>query len=114
MDEMEKSGVRGSISTINILIGIFGGGVEGVGELERCLGLVKKWDLRVNCYTYKCLLQAYLRSNDSNKAMQIYSEMRRKGYSLDIFAYNMLLHALAKDEKVWFLVPFSYVLCFCF
>ncbi|CAK9165329.1 unnamed protein product [Ilex paraguariensis] len=97
--EMEKSNLRGSISTVNILIGIFGGGEEGVEELERCLRLVKQWDLRLNCYTYKCLLQAYLRSNDSNKALEVYREMRMKGYKLDIFAYNMLLDALAKDEK---------------
>ncbi|KAA8538587.1 hypothetical protein F0562_028219 [Nyssa sinensis] len=100
VDEMENSGVRGSISTVNILIGIFGGGSEGVQELERCLGLVKKWELRLNCYTYKCVLQAYLRLNDSNKASEVYTEMRRRGYKLDIFAYNMLLDALAKDDKV--------------
>ncbi|XP_010259875.1 PREDICTED: pentatricopeptide repeat-containing protein At1g51965, mitochondrial [Nelumbo nucifera] len=100
VDEMERSGVRGSISTVNILIGIFGSGTEGVGELERCLGLVKKWDLRFNCYTYKCLLQAYLRSNQCARAFEVYVEMRRRGYILDIFAYNMLLDFLAKDEKV--------------
>ncbi|KAL6996368.1 hypothetical protein U1Q18_006497 [Sarracenia purpurea var. burkii] len=99
VDEMERSGVRGNISTVNILIGMFGGGENGVEELERCLGLVKKWELRLNCYTYKCLLQAYLRSNDSNKAFEVYMEMRRRGYKLDIFAYNMLLDALAKEEK---------------
>jgi pentatricopeptide repeat protein len=54
----------------------------------------------MNPYTYKCLLQAYLRSHDSNKAFAVYNEMRRRGYKLDIFAYNMLLDALAKDEKV--------------
>ncbi|KAE9467854.1 hypothetical protein C3L33_00218, partial [Rhododendron williamsianum] len=59
-----------------------------------------KWELRLNCYTYKCLLQAYLRSRDLNKAFDVYMEMRRRGYKLDIFAYNMLLDALVKDEKV--------------
>lgn len=87
--------MRGNISTVNLLIGVFGG-----EELERCLGLVKKWELRLNCYTYKCLLQAYLRSSDLSKAFDVYGEMRRKGYKLDIFTYNMLLDALAKDDKV--------------
>lgn len=102
IDEMDQSGTRGSISTVNLLIGIFGDGEEkgAVDELERCLGLVKKWELSLNCYTYKCLLQAYLRLNDSNKALEVYKEMRRRGYKLDIFAYNMLLDVLAKDEKV--------------
>lgn len=96
LDDMEKAGVHGSISTVNILIGM----LDGSGELEMCLGLMKKWDLRMNCYTYKCLLQAYLRSNNSDKALQVYGEMRRRGYILDIFAYNMLLDSLAKDEKL--------------
>ena len=96
LDDMERCGVRGSISTINILIGIFGGGAD----VERCFDLVKKWDLQMNCYTYKCLLQAHLRSNNSNKAFEVYVELRRRGYKLDIFAYNMLLDALAKDNKV--------------
>ncbi|KAF5194602.1 Pentatricopeptide repeat-containing protein [Thalictrum thalictroides] len=100
VDEMEKNGVKGSISTVNILVGIFGSGGEGVVELERCLRLVKKWDLKFNCYTYKCVLQAYLRSNEVEKAFDVYMEMRRRAYALDIFAYNMLLDALAKDEKV--------------
>ncbi|KAF9614713.1 hypothetical protein IFM89_020124 [Coptis chinensis] len=114
LDEMEKNGVRGSISTVNILIGIFGcGGKEGVVGLEKCLGLVKKWDLKFNCYTYKCVLQAYLRLNESGKAFEVYREMRRKGYVLDIFAFNMLLDALAKDEKVRFLnYHFSYFIAF--
>ncbi|KAK9280968.1 hypothetical protein L1049_003859 [Liquidambar formosana] len=99
IDEMERLGVRGSISTVNILIGIFGVEDNGGEGLERCMGLVKKWELKMNSYTYKCLLQAYLRSNDSNKAFDVYTEMRRRGYKLDIFAYNMLLDALAKDEK---------------
>ena len=54
----------------------------------------------MNPYTYKCLLQAYLRSYDSDKAFGVYNEMRRRGHTLDIFAYNMLLDALAKDQKV--------------
>ncbi|PON81093.1 Pentatricopeptide repeat [Trema orientale] len=94
--EMERCGVRGTISTVNILIGLFGHSQD----LDTCLGLVKKWDLKMNSYTYKCLLQAYLRSHDSSRALETYREMRRRGYKLDIFAYNMLLHALAKDEKV--------------
>ncbi|XP_042480111.1 pentatricopeptide repeat-containing protein At1g51965, mitochondrial [Macadamia integrifolia] len=100
VDEMEQSGLRGSISTVNILIGIFGSSIEWTMELEKCLGFVKKWDLRFNSYTYKCLLQAYLRFNDSSRASEVYTQIRRRGYKLDIFAYNMLLDALAKDEKV--------------
>ncbi|KAK4270827.1 hypothetical protein QN277_019596 [Acacia crassicarpa] len=96
IDDMLQHGIRGSISTVNILIGFFGTGED----LERCLGLVKKWDLRLNAYTYKCLLQAYLRSYDSGKALDVYMDMQRRGYKLDIFAYNMLLDALVKDEKV--------------
>lgn len=88
--------MRGNISMINILIGLFGHSED----LERCLGLLKKWDLKMNSYTYKCLLQAYLRSYDSSKAFDTYSEMRRRGYKLDIFSYNMLLDALGKNEKV--------------
>ncbi|KAI3967704.1 hypothetical protein MKX01_039614 [Papaver californicum] len=95
VDEMESCGIKGNISTVNILIGIF----DGVLELEKCVGLVKKWGLLFNCYTYKCLLQAYLRCNEVSKAFHVYIEMRRKGYVLDIFAYNMLLNALAKDDK---------------
>lgn len=59
----------------------------------------------MNAYTYKCLVQAYLRSRDSGKAFWVYAEMKKKGYKLDVFAYNMLLNALAKDEKVCSLTP---------
>ncbi|KAG8380037.1 hypothetical protein BUALT_Bualt07G0151900 [Buddleja alternifolia] len=93
---MEKLGAYGNISTVNILIGAF----DGVDGLQKCLDLVKKWSLKLTSYTYKCLLQAYLRAGELNLALQVYREMRRKGYKLDIFAYNMLLHALVKDEKV--------------
>ena len=93
---MERDGVCGSISTVNILLGIFG----TAGEIQRCLDLAKKWDLRFNSYTYKCLLQAYLRSNEVVKGFGVFQDMRRRGYKLDIFAYNMLLDLLAKDEQV--------------
>lgn len=96
LDLMVKSNVRGNISTVNILIGFFG----NTEDLEMCLGLVKKWELKMNSFTYKCLLQAYLRSRDSSKAFDVYCEIRRGGHKLDVFAYNMLLDALAKDEKV--------------
>ncbi|KAJ0964676.1 hypothetical protein J5N97_025814 [Dioscorea zingiberensis] len=95
IDEMERNGVRGSISTVNILIGMV-----GAAEIERCLELAKKWDLRFNGYTYKCLLQAYLRYRDVEGAAKLYQVMRRKGHKLDIFAYNMLLDALAKADKI--------------
>lgn len=97
VDEMERDGVRGSISTVNILIGMV-----GAAEIEKCFELAKKWDLRFNGYTYKCLLQAYLRYRDVEGAAKLYWVMRRKGYKLDIFAYNMLLDGLAKAEKVSF------------
>ncbi|WVY93727.1 hypothetical protein V8G54_032815 [Vigna mungo] len=96
LSQMHRNAVRGSISTVNILVGFFGSGED----LERCVALVKKWDLRLNAYTYKCLLQAYLRSRDSSTAFQVYRDMVTRGYKLDIFGYNMLLDALAKDEKV--------------
>lgn len=95
--DMERSNIRGNISTVNILIGFFGGS----DDLKTCIGLVKKWDLKMNCFTYKCLLQAYLRSRDVHVALRVYSEMKTKGYKLDIFGYNMLLDALAKNEKVF-------------
>lgn len=98
LSELEGFEMGGTISTVNILIGLFGRS----DDLERCLGLVDKWGLKMNSYTYKCLLQAYLRSRDSANAFHTYVEMRRRGYKLDIFAYNMLLDALAKDEKVRF------------
>ncbi|XP_051117041.1 pentatricopeptide repeat-containing protein At1g51965, mitochondrial isoform X2 [Andrographis paniculata] len=93
---MEKSGAIGNISTVNLLIGAF----DGVDGLQKCLQLVKKWDLRFTSYTYKCLLQAYLRANELDRAIEVYKEISRKGYKLDSFSYNMLLHALAKGEKV--------------
>ncbi|GAV75922.1 LOW QUALITY PROTEIN: PPR domain-containing protein/Acid_phosphat_B domain-containing protein/PPR_1 domain-containing protein/PPR_2 domain-containing protein [Cephalotus follicularis] len=96
MNQMEKSDLRGTISTVNILIGVFSHGED----LERCVGLVKKWGLKMNCYTYKCLLQAHLRSREVHEAFCVYLHMRIKGYKLDIFGYNMLLDALAKEEKV--------------
>lgn len=100
VDEMERSGIRGNISTVNLLIGTFGDGQGNDGdELTRCLGLVQKWDLRMNGYSYKCLLQAYIRLCNLSKALEVYQEMRRRGYRLDIFAYNMLLDALARAQK---------------
>lgn len=97
LDLMAKSNVRGNISAVNILIGFFG----NTEDLQMCLRLVKKWELKMNAYTYKCLLQAYLRSRDSSKAFDLYCEIKRGGkHKLDIFASNMLLDALAKDEKV--------------
>lgn len=95
VDEMERDGIRGNISTVNILIGIF-----GAGELGRCLELVKKWGLRLNGYTYKCLVQAHLRYRDAEGGFRVYEDMRKRGYKLDIFAYNMLLDALAKADMV--------------
>lgn len=92
---MEKCGVRGNVSTVNILIGVFG--AQGV---DWCLGLGKKWGLELNSYTYKCIMQAYLRSYETDKAFDVYNVIMRKGYKLDTFAYNMLLDALAKINKV--------------
>nr|GEU50928.1 pentatricopeptide repeat-containing protein At1g51965, mitochondrial [Tanacetum cinerariifolium] len=93
INDMERLGVRGNISTVNLLIGIFGAD-------EMCMQLLKKWELKMNRYTYKCLLQAHLRGRDSGKGLRVYHDMTRKGYYPDIFAYNMLLDALAKDYKV--------------
>ena len=94
---MERFDTRGTISTVNILIGFFGNSED----LDLCISLIGKWKLSMNPYTYKCLLQAYLRSYDSGKAFGVYNEMCWRGHTLDIFAYNMLLDALAKDQKVW-------------
>ncbi|XP_076917116.1 pentatricopeptide repeat-containing protein At1g51965, mitochondrial-like [Bidens hawaiensis] len=95
VDEMERLRVRGNISTVNILIGMFNG-----EDLDRCLRLVDQWELRMNRYSYKCLLQAHLRARDSPKGLEVYNEMSRKGYYPNIFSYNMLLDALAKDDKI--------------
>ncbi|GKD41758.1 pentatricopeptide repeat-containing protein, partial [Tanacetum coccineum] len=92
ISDMERSGVRGNISTVNLLIGIFGAD-------DICLELLNKWELKMNRYTYKCLLQAHLRARDSGKGLRVYQDMTRKGYYPDIFAFNMLLDALAKDQK---------------
>lgn len=107
LTDVEKSITRGTISTINILIGFFGGS----DDLKRCIGLVKKWDLKMNCYTYKCLLQAYLRSRDVHEAFKVYGDMRTKGYKLDIFGYNMLLDGLAKNEKVFSFTSWYFHFC---
>ncbi|KAF3955535.1 hypothetical protein CMV_019250 [Castanea mollissima] len=96
LSETDHSNMHRTISTVNILIGFFGNSED----LDLCISLIGKWKLSMNPYTYKCLLQAYLRSYDSDKAFGVYNEMRRRGHTLDIFAYNMLLDALAKDQKV--------------
>lgn len=107
MNEMVESSISGNISTVNLCIGLF-----GVSEdLEMCVGLVEKWGLKMNCYSYKCLLQAYLRSRDVGEAWRVYGEMRRKGYKLDIFGYNMLLDALVKSDKVWIYIHLLLVNC---
>lgn len=95
VEEMEREGVKGNVSTVNILVGVLGG--EGV---ERCMELGKKWGVRVNGYTLKCSVQAYLRSHEVGKAWEVYLEMKRKGFVLDIFGYNMLLDALSKADMV--------------
>jgi pentatricopeptide repeat protein len=100
--EMERDGVAGNISTVNLLVGI------GV-EVAKCLDLAVKWGLRLNGYTYKCILQAHLRSREVSRGFQVYDEMRRKGYKLDIFAYNMLLDALAKAGMVRQIDIFTYI-----
>uniref|UniRef100_A0A0D9VDZ3 Nudix hydrolase domain-containing protein n=1 Tax=Leersia perrieri TaxID=77586 RepID=A0A0D9VDZ3_9ORYZ len=94
--EMERDGVVGNVSTVNLLVGMGGGGVE----VERCLELAGRWGVRLSGYTYKCIVQAHLRSREVSKGLKVYEEMRRKGYKLDIFAYNMLLDALAKAGMV--------------
>jgi pentatricopeptide repeat protein len=109
LSQMDQSNTRGTISTVNILIGFFGNSQD----LDLCISLIKKWNLTMNSYTYRCLLQAYLRSHDSDKAFHVFTEMRRRGYKLDNFAYNMLLDALAKDEKVCVTI-FPLVLSFNF
>jgi pentatricopeptide repeat protein len=98
IEQMEREGVTGNISTINLLIGMVG--AHGV---NRCMEMVKKWGLRLNGYTYKCIVQAYIRGRDVEQGFRVYDEMKRKGYKLDIFAYNMLLHALAQASMVCFL-----------
>lgn len=92
---MAREGVKGNISTVNILIGVLG--APGV---DWCLELVNKWGLQLNSYTYRCILQAHLRSYETEKAFEVYRMMSRKGYKLDVIAYNMLLDALAKINKL--------------
>ncbi|KAG8091491.1 hypothetical protein GUJ93_ZPchr0012g19769 [Zizania palustris] len=94
--EMEQDGVADNISTINLLVGMGGGGVE----VARCLDMANKWGLRLGGYTYKCIVHAHLRSREMSKGFEVYDEMRRKSYTLDMFAYNMLLDALARAGMV--------------
>lgn len=98
INQMERDGVTGNISTINLLVGMV-----GANGVNRCMELVEKWGLSLNGYTYKCMVQAYIRGRDVKQGFRVYDEMRRKGYKLDIFAYNMLLHALAQAGMVCFL-----------
>eukprot|EP00252_Welwitschia_mirabilis_P015522 TRINITY_DN34163_c0_g1_i1.p1 TRINITY_DN34163_c0_g1~~TRINITY_DN34163_c0_g1_i1.p1 ORF type:complete len:130 (+),score=12.09 TRINITY_DN34163_c0_g1_i1:59-391(+) len=98
VDEMWRKKIEGNISTINILIGLFGT-KENIAEVEKFCELGKAWKLQFNAYTYKSLLQAYLRSGCLDNAVRTYGTMRRRGYRLDIFAYNMLLDSLAKADK---------------
>ncbi|KAK9142006.1 hypothetical protein Syun_011406 [Stephania yunnanensis] len=103
VDEMDEFNVKGSISTVNILIGAVGSGSGsgcGAEELERWLGLVDKWGLRFTAYTYKCLVQAWLRLSETDRAFGVYCQMKSRGYGLDVFGFNMLLDSLAKGEKV--------------
>ena len=92
---MEKEGIKGNISTVNILIGVL-----GAKDVDWCFQLLKKWGLQLNSYTCKCVLQAYLRSYDIEKAFDVYKMIRRRGFKLDIIPFNMLLDALAKNNKV--------------
>ncbi|CAO2814742.1 unnamed protein product [Amaranthus hypochondriacus] len=94
IEEMEKEGIKGNISTVNILIGVL-----GAKDVDWCFQLLKKWGLQLNSYTCKCVLQAYLRSYDIEKAFDVYKMIRRKGFKLDIIPFNMLLDALAKNNK---------------
>ncbi|KAK9102269.1 hypothetical protein Sjap_019523 [Stephania japonica] len=102
LDDMDRLSIKGSISTVNILIGVVGSGSGGCGvvELERWLGLVAKWGLTFTAYTYKCLVQAWLRLGDTERAFGVYCQMKGRGYGLDVFGFNMLLDSLAKGEKV--------------
>ncbi|KAF3796640.1 Pentatricopeptide repeat-containing protein [Nymphaea thermarum] len=96
--EMKTEGVCGTISTINMLIEIFG--ASPPAELDRCLGLAARWGLVLNCYSYKCLVQACLRSGDADRAYGAYQKMRSRGFKLDVVGYNMMLDALAKHDQV--------------
>lgn len=98
VDEMEREGVCGTASTINMLIGNFG--ASPPVELDRCLRLAARWGLVLNCYSYKCLVQACLRSGDAERAYSVYQKMKRRGFKLDVVGYNMLLNALAKHDQV--------------
>ncbi|KAK9677055.1 hypothetical protein RND81_11G118800 [Saponaria officinalis] len=94
VDDMCDAGVVGNVGTVNILIGALGG--SGV---DWCFELAKKWGVRLNSYTYRCALQAYLRAYETEKAVGVYNVIRRSGFSLDVVAYNMLLDNLAKKNK---------------
>ncbi|GAB2228049.1 hypothetical protein Droror1_Dr00009878 [Drosera rotundifolia] len=96
VEEMERGGVKGNISTVNIVMGAMGG-VEGV---EMGMRLARVWGLSLTGYTYKCAVQAYLRAYETEEAFRVYEVMRKKGYGLDVIGFNMLIDALAKDQKV--------------
>ncbi|XP_074280816.1 pentatricopeptide repeat-containing protein At1g51965, mitochondrial [Silene latifolia] len=91
---MDKTGIVGNVSTVNILIGAM-----GASGIDWCFELAKKWGLRPNSYTYRCALQAYLRAYETEKALEVYMLIRRCGSKLDVIAYNMLLDNLAKKIK---------------
>nr|GEY38992.1 pentatricopeptide repeat-containing protein At1g51965, mitochondrial [Tanacetum cinerariifolium] len=75
------------------------GYIFGNEQLDMCIQLLKKWELKMNRYTHKCLLQAHLCARDSGNGLQVYHDTTRKGYYPIIFAYNILLNALGKDQK---------------
>ncbi|GAB2209467.1 hypothetical protein Droror1_Dr00026684 [Drosera rotundifolia] len=75
--------VKGNILTVNIVMGAMGG-VEGV---EMGMRLARVWWLRLTGY-------------EMEEAFRVYEVMRKKRYGLDVIGFNILIDALAKDQKV--------------
>ncbi|KAG6487154.1 hypothetical protein ZIOFF_055737 [Zingiber officinale] len=116
LDEMDRDGVRGNISTVNILISIVGG-----GEINRCSELVKKMEFDVywihlqvldaglymkcchskpDAYTYTILIRMLGRLGKTDEFISLFEEMIVKGCTLNIIVYNTMLEALAKNHMV--------------
>ncbi|KAL9258698.1 Pentatricopeptide repeat-containing protein [Drosera capensis] len=102
--EMERGGVKGNISTVNIVMGAVGG-VEGV---EMGMRLARGWGLRLTGYTYKCAVQAYLRAMETEEAVRVYEvskaykvfeDMKRRHCEPDEFAYTVMIRMTGKTGK---------------
>ncbi|KAI4313175.1 hypothetical protein L6164_026174 [Bauhinia variegata] len=59
-----------------------------------------KTRFKLNAKTYSILIRGWGDVGDSDKAFQLFDEMRDQGCSVDLFAYNSLLEALCKGGNI--------------